>query len=54
MLQAKYLKYGTCWIVTSLLIRFQLAEFYILKKEFLVLDNKKLLCPPPKIYFDTS
>ena len=29
MLQAKYLKDATCWIVTSVVIRDQLADIYI-------------------------
>ena len=51
MLQAKYLKYGTCWIITIWVIRDQLAELYILKKEFLI-SAKKILSPstPKTLY----
>ena len=53
MLQAKYLKFGTCWIVTSGVIRDQLAELYILKKDFLILDKKIFWAPPKQLVFGT-
>ena len=45
MLQAKYLKYGKCWLVTSGVISFQHAELYILKKISIL--YKKFFWAPP-------
>ena len=50
MLQDKYLKYGTCWIVITGLIRNQLSNIYILKQKTFDFEKKNFLAPQKTLY----
>ena len=51
MLQVKYLKYGTCWIVTTMVIRNRLAELYILHKRIFDFGQNNFFGALPKTLY---